>query len=52
MDRVKIGLIALLLLLVLWTGITSTIYRFSNPSKTQVEAFLHIPKSFVLDFKE
>lgn len=36
--------------IVLWAACTSQIYGFKNPSKTQTEIFLHIPKSFVLDF--
>lgn len=38
--------------ILLWTACTSMAYRFINPSKTDVEAFLHIPKSFVLDIWE
>jgi len=35
---------------IFWTSGTSMIYRFKNPSKTQTEVFLHIPKSFILNF--
>lgn len=36
--------------LLIWVAITSTIYRFKHPDKTETEAFLHIPRSFILDF--
>lgn len=36
--------------LLLWVACTSMIYSFMNPSKTQTQAFLHITKSFILDF--
>lgn len=33
------------------TALTSIIYRVKNPHKTETEAFLHIPKSFIYNFK-
>jgi len=39
------------IILLLWISVTSIIYRFSNKNKTETEIFLHIPKSFILDFK-
>ncbi len=35
-----------------WIAISSTIYNFVNPEKTAVESFLHIPKSFILEFSK
>lgn len=35
---------------ILWIVCTSLAYRFCNPSKTETEIFLHMPKSFMLDF--
>jgi len=40
------------LLILIWIGITTTIYRFKNKSTTETELFLHIPKSFVLNFND
>lgn len=37
-------------IVVLWIVITSTICAFKNPEMTQTQLFLHIPKSFILDF--
>lgn len=38
--------------LLLWVSCTSIAYRFVNPLKTETEIFLHIPKSFVLYFRD
>jgi hypothetical protein len=38
--------------IIVWLICTSTAYRFFNPSKTETQIFLHIPQSFILDFKE
>lgn len=51
LNKVKNILIILFVSICIWTSITSTIYKFSNPDKTEMQAFLHIPKSFILDFK-
>lgn len=40
-----------LMVICLWVGITSTIQRFMCPRMTEVEAFLEIPKSSILNFK-
>jgi hypothetical protein len=37
--------------IVIWTALTSLKYRLLRPDKTETELFLHIPKSFVLNFK-
>ncbi len=39
-------------LIFLWVAITSNIYWFKNKQKTEMEVFLHMPKSFILDFTE
>ena len=44
-----IGII--LVLLLLWMGVTSTIAAFKNPKLTETELFLRIPKSFILDYE-
>lgn len=44
-----IGII--LVLLLLWIGVTSIIARFKNPKLTETELFLRIPKSFILNFE-
>lgn len=41
----------ILVLLLLWIGVTSAIARFKNPKLTETELLLRIPKSFILDFK-
>lgn len=51
-DKMKIALLTMLIAIILWVGITSIIYSFTNPSKTQTEAFFHIPQSMMLNFKE
>ena len=40
----------ILVLLLLWTTITTVIVRFKNPELTETELFLRIPKSFILNF--
>ena len=42
----------ILVLLLLWIGVTSTIAAFKNPKLTETELFLRIPKSFILNFKQ
>lgn len=39
------------ILFILNLSITSFIYSFKNPSKTQMEVFKHIPESFEWNFK-
>lgn len=51
-DKTKIALIIALFVLTAWAGITSAIYRFSNPEKTETQAFLHLPQSMMLNFKD
>lgn len=41
----------ILVLLLLWIAVTSTIDRFKNPKLTETEILLRTPKSFILDFK-
>lgn len=36
--------------LTLWFIITFNINRFMHPEKTEIELFLNIPKSFLLNF--
>lgn len=33
------------------TAVTSAIYRMKHPEKTETQAFFHIPKSFIYNFK-
>lgn len=39
-----------IIIIIIWVSITTSIYAMKNPSKTQTEVFLHIPKSFILKF--
>ena len=41
----------ILVLLLLWIGVTSTIAAFKNPKLTETELFLRIPKSFILNYE-
>ena len=41
----------ILVLLLLWIGVTSIIARFKNPKLTETELFLRIPKSFILNYE-
>lgn len=50
-DKIITIIGIILVLLLLWIGVTSTIAGFKNPKLTQTELFLKIPKSFILDFK-
>jgi len=36
----------------IWIAITSAIFAFKNPSATETEGFLHIPNSFILDWRK
>jgi hypothetical protein len=47
----KVGFI-LLMMVLFWHGFTTNIYALKHPEKTRTQLFLHIPKSFILDFKE
>ena len=51
-DKTKIVLLIALIAAMVWAGITTAIYRFSNPEKTETQAFLHLPNSMMLDFKD
>ena len=41
----------ILVLLLLWIVVTSTIAGFRNPKLTETELFLRIPKSFILNYE-
>ena len=41
----------LIAVIVVWIAITSMIYGFLNPEKTEIQRFLHIPQSFILNFE-
>jgi len=49
----KISDIALMLIMIimLWVAITTTIQRFKNTEMTETELFLNIPDSFILNWK-
>jgi hypothetical protein len=51
-DKITETLFFLFIICMLWIGLTSLIYGFFNTDKTQTQIFLHIPKSFILDFKK
>lgn len=40
----------ILLAIFLNAALTSIIYRFKNPDKTETELFLNIPQSFIWNF--
>lgn len=50
-DIIYLILLFLLFVVISWNAVTSIIYRFKNPKKTETEVLLHIPKSFILNFK-
>ena len=41
----------LIIILIIWLPITSIIQAFKCAEMTQTELFLHIPNSYILDFK-
>lgn len=45
------AIFVLLVLSVLWLVISNLIQAFMCPEMTQTELFLHMPKSFVCDWK-
>lgn len=47
----KDWLVVGLALISIWAVVTTSIYRFKHPEKSETELFLHIPKSFVLNFR-
>lgn len=51
MNRLNKLIQAIILIVVTNIAITSTVYRFKHPEKTETEIFLHIPKSFIYNFK-
>ena len=38
-------------LIIVWVVASNYIYAFKNPTKTQTQLFLHIPKTITGDFK-
>lgn len=42
--------LAIILLATIWTIVTSFVFWVGDPGLSQMEVFLHIPKSFMLDF--
>ncbi len=48
--EIKLGIIIALLILVLWVGVTSTVFRCMHPKATQTEISLHIWRYVMLDF--
>lgn len=49
-EKLKINHLILILLIVLWISVTTSIQRFKNPQLTETELFLKIPDSFLLKF--
>lgn len=41
-----------LLVITFWICTTTTICAFTNPELTETQLFLHIPKSFILNFSK
>lgn len=50
-DFMKLAGIFVAIAVFLWVACTSITYQFKHPEKTQMQAFLHIPKSMMLDFE-
>ncbi len=52
MDDWKVKLLLVFVVVLwLWCSFTSLAYWFLNPDLSQMEVFLHIPKSFVLNMR-
>lgn len=52
MKNRKLDIIAIMLfVLSAWIGGTSLLYSIKNPELTQMQVFLHIPRSVIFDFK-
>ena len=49
-HNIKLTFQIICFIILLWISITSTICAFKNPEMTETQLFLHIPKSFILDF--
>lgn len=52
MYKVKRIIIVMSMFMFLWVGISTLIQAFKCKYMTQTELFLHIPKSFVCDWKK
>ena len=50
-ENVFIVVFTLFVAVFLWVAISTTIQRFKCPQMTETELFIHIPKSFVCDWK-
>lgn len=50
-ENAAIVVYAMLVAVFMWVAISSTIQRFKCAKLTETELFLHIPKSFVCDWK-
>lgn len=44
-------LLTVVIMTMLWLMVTNAIFQLSTPMVTQTEAFLHIPRTVMLDFK-
>jgi hypothetical protein len=52
MDTLKKILLIIAAIITFYLVVTNTIYAFSHPEKTKTQLFLHIPKTFILNFKD
>jgi len=50
-EILRLAPIVLFVLSVMWISITTLTQRFKCSKMTETELFLHIPKSFIMDFK-
>lgn len=44
----KVALFVVLILLLLWVGVTTAVFRFRHPWATETELLLYLPKAVML----
>lgn len=50
-KRLELFIVIIFAISIVWGGITNFAQAIINPKMTQTELLLHLPKSFILDFK-
>jgi len=52
MEKIKEFMFGVLIITLVWLMISNIIQAFKCPTMSQTELFIHLPKSFICDWKE
>jgi len=50
-EKIEITIIMVIMAIILWIPICTVIQRFKCPAMTETQLFLHIPSSFMCNWK-